>query len=83
MEILEFVESKLTGKYRFQLTPSLLKDFFEKYGTIENSFTMERVKIEKILEILSNELYFPLQFKFSNEIVNFNEAAQALKEKFG
>ena len=43
---------------------------------------MKREKIEKILEILSNEMYFPLQFNFPNKIVSFHEVAKALKEKF-
>ena len=59
----------------------MLQLYFEKYGT--SISTIQKEKIEKILEILSNEMYYPLQFNFPNEIVSFHEVAKALKEKFG
>ena len=49
----------------------------------DKPFSIEKHKIEKILEILSIEFYHPSLFEFPNEIVTYPEVISELLQKFG
>lgn len=63
---------------------NLLRLIFETYGNIKTfPFTIEKNKIETILRVISNELYFPSEFQFENDIVQYPEVVSSIMRTFG
>ena len=82
MEINELIHNYINDD-SLLLSPSLLLKIFEKYGNIEEyPFTIEKEKIEKILYVLSNELYFPHKFEFNNQIITYSDVITSIEQIF-
>lgn len=82
MEINKLIHNHISDD-SLLLSPSLLLKIFEKYGNIEEyPFTIEKEKIEKILYILSNELYFPHKFEFNNQIITYSDVITSIEQIF-
>lgn len=78
---MEFILNDLDE--RLVISLNLIMNVFKKYGNISNyPFIIEKVRIEKILTLLSVELYHPSKFEFNNEFVTYSEILKTLKHTF-
>lgn len=62
------------------ISTHLLLKIFEKYA--KDSKTIKKDTIEKILEILSIELYHPLEFIFEKQEVTYKDVTSSIIQNF-
>lgn len=66
---------------QFTITISLLEKIFEHYGDLQDNMIDKHI-IEKILYVLSVQLYYPSKFEFEDGKISFEQVCTKIKQIF-